>query len=161
MATPTAFAFSVADAIGTEIAAKIADATFDTATSQVDEELVSDAAACPADEGILIRVVPLEQQFTRTNRADELEDKAVLVVQVCRALNGTITTAKKRACANLAVQILRYFAHKSRTRITSLDAYFVDNESEVVTLFEDEVYRAIGVVMAAVTLTYRKQAATT
>lgn len=160
MATPTATAFTVADFLGAQIQARIDDDTFDDAVVSVSEELISDAADCPDAEGVIVRVVPTDQGVNRTDRAQSLEDRPIVVIQVCFANREPMTQAKRRRCGNLAVQILRYFKHRDRTELPTLDATLVDAESEVVTLFEDDIFRTIGVAMAAITLTYRQQNAT-
>lgn len=161
MSTPVAFAFTMADAVAAAITAGIAATTFDDATVESSEEFVLDAAAMPADGSLIVRVVPIDQRAARGGRGQGLEDRAFVVIQVASLITGEITAAKRRAPANYAVNLFRYFLHRGRYGGGDNAAAIVEEESEVETLFDDEVFRAIGCAMAAVLLVFRKQAATT
>jgi hypothetical protein len=157
MPTATADVFSIADRIEAEISARITDLTFAAATVEGTEELSIKAEDCPADGSLIVFVIGVDEKLTRNNRAAECETGNVVIVQVAALVSGEQTAAKRRSPGNYAVAIYKHFFKNANYNATTGDC-LVDSESEMLFLFEDDVFAGLGVAMAAFRLTYRNQA---
>lgn len=158
MPTGAADVYSIADRIATEIQARITDLTFSPATLKETEELAVTSEECPEDGSLLVKVIGVDQAFARTNRDAEGEARCTTVIQVACRIDAAGTKELRRAPGNYAVAIYKHFFKNCNYNKTTGDA-LVDNESEMLFLFNDDVFAALQVAMAALRLTYRNQAA--